>query len=438
MALLALLAGALGVAAMHSDDIGIETSDPDETPDAPEMSEEPDMGASFDFNADTGVVTLEKGADETGSLAVSHYYDDRDGGDALYPVSDEARFYLVPEGVDWSGSNWENQGDVPGMQDYGGSIYDYTLADFERYFGLELLGVVDALDVNSSPITAIISDDPVPGHDIAATTDGDELYTFLPEDAPETINGAPEQSVTTDTSGTAGTDWLSADADGITVEGLAVDDRLDADADNVTLFGGDGGDNVRLGSSTGVVADTGDGDDRVDGFLANNATVSGGIGAEAYGGAGDDFVAARGGATAFGGDGNDQVQVDPGSYADGGAGDDLIQVWNFHRDDDGPATVTGGEGADTIDVQQVRSPHTGEADDIYLRITDFDMAEDVLQVGAWSPESTVNGVEFVEAPDGSCTDVHVTYAHSTLNPGIVVIRLDGVTGMTADQIVVTD
>lgn len=105
-----------------------------------------DLGASFSVT-DTGV-SIELGEDETGSIAVMYYTDTDDTGSSVELERDEARYYLVPEDVDWSDQNYENRGDIPG--DTGESYYWPELADFEEDNGLELLGVVDLLGVEDN------------------------------------------------------------------------------------------------------------------------------------------------------------------------------------------------------------------------------------------------------------------------------------------------
>ena len=92
---------------------------------------------------------------------------------------------------------------------------------------------------------------------------------------------------------------------------------------------------------------------------------------------------------------------------------------------------------DTFDAR-VWNARDGEADNIYMTITDFDPTEDVLQVGVFQTGNNVDSIEIVEADDGSYSDVRVTYTpQDGLDPGIAVIRLEGTTGVTADQIVIT-
>ena len=487
--LLALLSGLLmGLAFDFNDGAeGLNDSDTLGEPDIPE--EDPDVmldtGATFDHTEEG--VEIDVGEDETGTLVVIYYTDPEDNPDGILDA-DEARFYLVPEGVDWSSTSWETRWDVPGADEYGGSSYEYELADFETQFGLELLGIVDLTGLDgeanepASRFGGIISNEPIEEYYLQAQTDGDELISFLPVDYVITRDGVSEVSVITDTTGTDAIDWLSADADGITVDGAGGDDYLETSNANVTLIGGLG-DDVISSSGLNVVVDAGDGDDRVTAY-GGNAMVDGGAGndridiasgtatggagddilygygsdagpallhgdagndyvhvfgagSQGYGGAGDDFVSVNDGATGYGGDGDDQLQVESGSTAYGGDGDDLFTVWNQFRSDDGPAVVTGGTGADTFDAR-VWNAANGEADDIYMIITDFDPAEDILQVGVFQTSNEVDSIEIVEADDGSYTDVRVTYtALPGLAPGTAVIRLEGTTGVTADQIVIT-
>ncbi|WP_281967511.1 calcium-binding protein [Roseovarius nanhaiticus] len=312
---------------------------------------------------------------------------------------------------------------------------------------------------------------------LEATTDGDELVSFLPEDFVVTRNGVPQTPVDTDTIGTDDIEWLSAEADGITLNGAGGDDILETARDDVTLLGGAGNDTLESsGANTIIDGDAGDdvvtaraatvtggegddrititsgaatggaGDDRLASFGMGTSLLQGGAGAdslsvsgaesEAFGGSGNDFIGTSNGAAGFGGAGDDRMQVDSGTRADGGAGNDVFTVWNQFRDPDGPATVTTGDGADTINAL-VRNAARGEADDIYLRVTDFDPAEDLLEVGSFQTGNRVDDVEINEAADGSHTDIRVSYtALSGLPPGIAVIRLEGTTGVSSANIAI--
>lgn len=501
-ALLALLSGLLMSVAFDSgDDAAVmDETDPDdsENPDTTEdlddadTTDDPedpdpmlDTGAHFDQTED-GVV-IDVGDDETGTVAVVYYTDSEDREDGVLDA-DEARFYLVPEDVDWSDASWENRFEVPGQSEFDGPYTEYELAEFEEQFGLELLGVVDLTGVEgdagdpASRVGEIISNEPFDEYFLDAQTDGDELLSFMPVDYVVTNGDVPFVSVTSDTIGTDGADRLSADGDGITIDGTGGNDFLTTRNANVTLIGGLGNDDITSYGQNDVL-DAGDGDDFIRAY-GSNTTIDGGAGndtieshsgtatggegddvlrgynrgdgpvlldggagndrvfvfgdgSQGYGGEGDDFIALVDGTTGYGDEGNDMLQVDSGATAYGGDGDDFFKVWNQFRNDDGPTVVTGGAGADTFDAR-VWNARDGEADNIYMTITDFDPTEDVLQVGVFQTGNNVDSIEIVEADDGSYSDVRVTYTpQDGLDPGIAVIRLEGTTGVTADQIVIT-
>ncbi|SEK39214.1 hypothetical protein SAMN05421666_1597 [Roseovarius nanhaiticus] len=478
----ALLSGLIfGTDLLEDDDPPLAEADPDDT--GENGGEEPeldDTGATFE-RTDDGV-TLSIGEDETGSLAVIYYTDTEDNV-ANFVEVDEARFYLVPEGTDWSDASWETRGNVPGSAEFGGPASEYELDEFEEAFDLQLLGVVDLLGTPEntedpgSRVGEITANQPVAGFFLEATTDGDELVSFLPEDFVVTRNGVPQTPVDTDTIGTDDIEWLSAEVDGITLNGAGGDDILETARDDVTLLGGAGNDTLESSGANTIIdggagddvvtargatvtggegddrititsgaATGGAGDDRLVSFGMGTSLLQGGAGAdslsvsgagsEAFGGSGNDFIGTSNGAAGFGGAGDDRMQVDSGTRADGGAGNDVFTVWNQFRDPDGPATVTTGDGADTINAL-VRNAARGEADDIYLRVTDFDPAEDLLEVGSFQTGNRVDDVEINEAADGSHTDIRVSYtALSGLPPGIAVIRLEGTTGVSAANIAI--
>lgn len=485
----------LSSAFIGGDDEAMAEEDIDPNVDTDTVTEDPDImldtGASFE-QTENGV-TLELGDDETGTLAVIHY-SEIDAHDGL--ETQEARFYLVPEGVDWSGASLETRYEVPGADTFDDDATDYDLAAFEGQFGLELLGTVDLLGVGyvfddngsitedpNDRIGEITSNAPFETYLIRSLNDSDQVVSFLPASALFRHGGVDEVPVFEDATGTDGVDWLSADADGITVDAAGGDDYLETDNSNVTLVGGQGDDHIVFGGSD-VNVDAGEGDDEIYGsersFAENidggagddiitlySGTAHGGEGDDSlrgfhnadtgpgilYGDAGNDYVSARGngshafggagnddillrdGAVGYGGAGDDSLHVINGSTAFGGDGDDLIKVTNLLSDPDGPIIVTGGDGADTFQAK-VYGVRDGDADTIFMRVTDFDPAEDILQIGTFWSLDEVDSFEIVEAADSSYTDVRVTYADAPSIP--VVIRLDGTTGVTADQIVITN
>ncbi|APX12258.1 calcium-binding protein [Tateyamaria omphalii] len=408
LTLLALLGGALflGVA-QDGDDSEGET--PQEIEDTPVDPQPADTGATFE--ADETGVRIDVGDDETGTIASIIYVDSEDDPDNFYQTY-EARFYLVPEGTDLSDGDFEESGNIPGQQTFEGNPFAYELEDFEAELGLELLGTVPlTLPADGFPLPdpgtmrdvlpAISSNALVAVHYLEATTDGDELITFLNEDYIVTRNGIPEQVVTESTTGTAGADWLTAGAPGLRLAGAAGDDILITDFANTTLDGGAGDDTIegvfaeRNGGfsridgteptstinagdgddvvrTSNAIVDAGDGDDEVNlvggearggdgddrlsaqgdgvavllGQAGDDSLTIGGVGSQASGGDGNDFVSVGTGGLGNGDAGDDTLQISDGATGLGGSGDDLFNVWNFH--DEPTATVTGGEGADTV------------------------------------------------------------------------------------------
>ncbi|WP_299151999.1 hypothetical protein [uncultured Tateyamaria sp.] len=477
-----------------------DTPDLPQDPLPPPPPEEPDVGAAFDVDPSTGAVSLDLGDDETDTLASIIYVDSEDNPTNVYQTY-EARFYLVPEGANLSDQGFENKGAIPGLQDFGGNSLDYELAEFEAQLGLELLGTVDLdLPESGRPLPEpgtmrdvlpqISSNADVAVHYLEANTDGDDLIRFLNEDYIVTRNGVTEQVVTEDTTGTAGADWLTAGASGLALDGGEGNDTLVADFADTTLTGGvgddtfegvfaergqgfsridgtepgvvivagDGNDNVSTSNATvdagagddsvtmfGGEARGGEGDDRLNargpglatlyGDAGNDRLFVSGEGSEAFGGEGADFIGANAGTLGDGGFGNDTLQLDPGGTGIGGAGDDMINVMGFYDDEDGPATVTGGEGEDTISAL-VRGGF-GAPEYVYLEIADFDTDEDILQIGSFG-DGAVTNIDIVQNPGDNVTDVRVSFAPtSNIERGMAIIRINGLSDITEDQIILT-
>lgn len=490
---------------------GQDTDQPDlpesETPRTP--PEDQDTGATLTTLAD-GTIDIDVGDDETGSLAVFVYTDTEDDPDNFVQTY-EARFYLVPEGVDLPANSQEDSGQIPGNED--GTQTPYELGDLEAALGLELLGVVDlgtenqgydAFDPNGlrAELPPITANAPLEVFAVEAQTDSDDVVLFVGETTVPTFEGAPRTTVAGDAVGTAATDWfylpqgvsggtldgargddlLMTDADGAVLNGQAGDDALIAYADASSLSGGDGQDTLSAyGAGLQVAGGNGNdsfdigGSGAVDGGPGNDslsgnggdvsATFSGfsmtfettaetdaplildgadgddfvtvsGATAEGYGGAGNDFIGVRNGATGYGQTGADTMQIDAGGTAFGGEGNDTLSVWEQHRTEEGTPVLSGGAGTDTFDLR-VWNPY-GNDPVPYTTITDFDPAEDILQVGVFQTSgASVSGLTLSEAPDGSYTDVVVGFANTSgLEPGLATIRLEGVTGLSQDSIVI--
>lgn len=498
------------------------------------------LGATFS-ETDDGV-TIEFGENETSSLAVITYVDIRvDDESSGYLATHEARYYLVPDGVDWPDNTSETAGDVPGERDFGGHPTYYSLSDFEEHFGLTLLGTHDLLaqgDTSASPenmrdgLPELTANRDAEYYYLESDSDNIDLSSYLQEDYLVTRNGVTETLVTEDTIGSDGIDWLTADAGGVTVNGAAGDDVLLSNAANVTLQGGDGNDTLDSDEANVVfeggdgddVIDAhgdaiiygGDGDDRIrgggltidggagddhiysyeefggreisggageDNIMSAGGAVYGGVGndnieiayqggtaygdegddrletnyasgSELYGGVGDDVLYDKSGdSDLFGGEGNDILTARSGSTADGGAGNDAISVYasgtaiggdgddtitytsHPYNDGDETAFAEGGAGADTFQIDHFRLNGT-PPDDIYLQINDFDPDENILRVRPENIDGTdVSDISVHEDAGGGFTDIVVSYAANDSDATFLVIRLDGTTGVTADQIV---
>lgn len=430
---------------------------------------EDDTGETDETEEDTGatLTTLEDGSievalgeDETGSLVLVNYTDTEDAGIGLSETV-EQRLYLLPEGVTIP------TGDDPEAWD--GLELDALAAEL----GMELLGSWPISEteptltepyetVTTHPAPVFVTEETITTYDIEANTDGDDIISIHPEGyvpAPPTFNGAERETMAESAIGSDGTEWWQAGADGLVLDGGAGSDRLEAYGFQSTLHGGDGDDqlfadtdgseifgdagNDVLDVNGAVTAWGEEGDDTLYSNAAGAAVLHGGGGSDniavygegntGRGGAGNDFLAAGTGATILGGTGDDTLSLSSGSIGDGGDGNDEFQVWNQFASEDGPAVITLGEGEDTIDAR-VWNP-IGTASGLYLEVTDFDPAEDVLQVGTFqTQDTTVSGVTITEATDGSYSDVAVTYTTFDGETATAIMRLHGVTGMEASAV----
>lgn len=329
------------------EDTPVDADETDTTDKSAPVDDAKDLGASFE-KTDDGV-TIKVGEDETRSVVAIHYRDPAEGPEEVFQA-DEVRYYLVDEETDWSQVNWENR-QVPGGEDHAGGPYDYTISDFEKSQGLELIGVVDvsAVPVTDDPddrVGVVTSNAPIKSYYLTAVTDTDALSQFLPEDYVVTRNGVPEVVATADTTGGDGADWISTDVEGLTLDGAGGDDVLVTRAAYVTLRGGLGDDTIESLADATTTIDAGSGDDHVsaknaivdlgdgnDQGYVDSGTVQAGSGDDTvyghgygegstvtlFGGAGDDNLTVYGGAddAAYGGDGNDTVRAFGGGLAYG-------------------------------------------------------------------------------------------------------------------------
>ncbi|WP_375280127.1 calcium-binding protein [Pseudooctadecabacter sp.] len=487
-----LLALVPGLTADDSSDDTI--GDPDD-PDLPVDPVDPEtLGATFDVT--DGGVAIEFGENETGRLAIVTYVDTEDS-DTDFLQTHEARYYLVPDGVEWPDNTSETASNIPGDTNDG----TYLLEDFEEAFNLTLLGTVDLLaDGNDAPtdtnmaqaLPTLTSNVEAEYYYLEANTDGDELIEFLQEGYADTRNGATQTIVDTSTVGTAENDWITPSVGDVTLEGLAGDDTLGGFQNNLSLSGGDGDDTLTA-IGTGGVIDGGAGNDEVratdavvdlgdgnDDANVENSTVTGGAGddsitvmfggsatgddgsdvlngqgadivltggegddivvvegagSQSYGGVGDDTIGARDGGSGFGGAGNDRIQTNEDSTVFGGDGDDDIQIFADRTSEGAAGVAWGDEGSDTFTLS-VRFALAESDGETVAVIEDFNTAEDVLQVDLFqTTDAQISEVTVFEDPDGAFTEVEVFVQSLDLPPSSFVVRLTGVTGFSADQVV---
>jgi Ca2+-binding RTX toxin-like protein len=207
-----------------------------------------------------------------------------------------------------------------------------------------------------------------PGNDGMSGGAADDVFTWVPGDGSDTIQGgggsdvlafvgAPAAEVFTVTADGAGFD-LTRDVGNIVIDVEGVETlELNTLGGNNTVTVGD---LTGVANLTSVVAVLGDSDDSVDASAQANPAVSltvfaslgndtliGGAGAdELHGEEGNDSISGLGGVdTIDGGAGDDSINGGPGNETlVGGPGDDTF-VWN---PGDGSDTLVGGTGRDTM------------------------------------------------------------------------------------------
>lgn len=241
--------------------------------------------------------------------------------------------------------------------------------------------------------------------------------------------------------GGAGADQITAGDGDNTVDGGAGADVIVAGAGNDLLLGGTGNDAIDAGEGTnevdgGAGADSitaGTGDDLLRGGSGNDLVVAGAGNDSVDGGNGADRVEAGLGAdSVFGGNGNDTLLGDDGADTLlGGTGRDLLQGG---ADDDlldggtGADTLEGGAGNDVIIGGLGADILTGgDGADIFRylargeggdRITDFNVAEDMLDLSALVTTANLGGLDYQALFDAG----RIQFA--TDRAGNVVVRFD--------------
>ncbi len=180
----------------------------------------------------------------------------------------------------------------------------------------------------------------------------------------------------------------------------APNDETVTDEDG-TITGTSGADTILVDTDQTTDVLAGDGDDIVTADEGPNATI---IGADIYGGAGDDQIDAREAATSdvYGGEGNDIIQgasystYSGNSVFYGGEGDDQLDLdttpeFDSYNTPSVTPALYGDEGSDTFNINLTQGaldfdsfadgvgiPDSGS--DVVARIQDFDATEDTLNI----------------------------------------------------------
>lgn len=169
-----------------------------------------------------------------------------------------------------------------------------------------------------------------------------------------------------------------------------------------------------------------------------------------FGGAGNDLIDATSSAERariYGGGGDDTLNFDSNSGGNeeaaalyGGYGDDTFAVdltLKVGYYPQGEPTLSGGDGQDLFDLTvglgnvDLEFPETDDTSRTVIEISDFQPGIDRLQLAADGAEISLS-----EAPDGTYTDVILTYPATASDPSVQgIIHLAGVTGLTLADIV---
>lgn len=205
--------------------------------------------------------------------------------------------------------------------------------------------------------------------------------------------------------GRDGNDTMSGGAGNDTIRGASGDDAASGGAGNDVIFLDSGNDYYQ--DFFEDLPDESLGDDSIEGGSGNDLILSGNGEDTIMGGSGHDTLADLGGAsTVDGGNGMDVVAAFD-EIPNTENGDVLIggQGWDTLGGDAGD-TMTGGEDRDLFTFETDTS-HNGNAD--ILRITDFKLGEDILQI---------------TAPDYEADDLTAIAAH---NPDHTLLQFKGET-----------
>lgn len=285
-------------------------------------------------------------------------------------------------------------------------LQDDPESDAEESDGSAADGSDDAdADTDAARIFSVGSNDAVTGGD------GDDVFLFDPDPVADPLSDAAGSVSSATVDGGDGDDVM-----------LLFENNALFSLQGGSLSGGDGEDRI-VASGVAVAIDGGAGDDIIEtpvGGRLWDATVQGGDGddtidvtwqngdgfASLNGGAGDDLIDIRNSVNtntiAQGDDGNDTIRVGPDLHfsgtgyvtgGDGGAGDDLLlqdadlrEALQWRPGQTVPMSMTGGEGADTFQLNTTSSSglvaaYDGAPDVLqheWMVINDFEVGTDMI------------------------------------------------------------
>ena len=242
--------------------------------------------------------------------------------------------------------------------------------------------------------------------------------------------------------GYRGNDTFDISGTGNTANGGDGSDIFSVNATNASINGGSGNDEILVAEdSRSVLVNGGQGEDRISGS-GQNITLNGN--------AGNDVIGySAGGGVANGGGGDDTISaiaIDRGfggrsaMLLDGGLGNDDLTTNIAPNEVTYADTLTGGAGSDVFNIDMgIDGSPNRTSDEGFVTITDFNSEEDRLQISIATSTSSgflLDGLEFVEAADGSYTDIISTFTSTTAGVADTVstIRVLGATDLGPDDI----
>ncbi|WP_298858108.1 calcium-binding protein [uncultured Sulfitobacter sp.] len=305
--------------------------------------------------------------------------------------------------------------------------------------------------------------------------DGNSDNTVARGGAGNDVITAGQNHINFTANGEGGDDTITVDSDGDSaILGGNGDDRITFGGDVAQVSGGEGDDFMTLnrpnsfGGTDSAMTVTGDAGNDFIGIGRSNLTAEGGEGNDQIrpgysasdpwtgntldGGAGDDTLIANGTDNILlGGDGEDLLRdtffpsTQNANVLDGGAGDDVLESRYFIRGDQEAAvtdTLTGGTGSDLFDIEIGLVTDNPAPSTPVATITDFNPDEDRLRidVASFAQQGGYQDVTLVQDTAANSTDIILRFA----NPDGVsadttaLIRLEGVTGLTEDDLEIDD